>query len=78
MLSALVRSSAFTRTAHTFVSRRVPGAFFSSGSHDDFAPKRKVVEGEDDALKLIKVSWMMYVLLHRSSTSNLIIIPFGI
>ena len=29
-------------------------AFFSSDdSHDDFAPKRKVVEGEDEALKMI-------------------------
>eukprot|EP00980_Cylindrotheca_fusiformis_P030377 scaffold24732_cov162-Cylindrotheca_fusiformis.AAC.2 len=29
-------------------------AFFSSGSHDDFAPKRKVVEGADEALKMIQ------------------------
>jgi len=28
--------------------------FFTSGSHDDFAPKRKVVEGEDAALKMIQ------------------------
>lgn len=28
--------------------------FSSSSSHDDFAPKRKVVEGEDEALSLIK------------------------
>jgi len=27
---------------------------FTSSSHDDFAPKRKVVEGEDEALKLIQ------------------------
>ena len=25
-----------------------------SSSHDDFAPKRKVVEGEDEALKMIR------------------------
>lgn len=38
----------------------IPSSKFSaavrqfSSSHDDFAPKRKVVEGEDEALKLIK------------------------
>jgi hypothetical protein len=32
----------------------VPSMTFSSSSHDDFAPKRKVVEGEDEALSLIK------------------------
>lgn len=29
-------------------------AFFSSGSHDDFAPQRKAVDGEDEALKMIE------------------------
>lgn len=29
-------------------------AFFSSGSHDDFAPKRKEIEGEEEAVRLIK------------------------
>ena len=33
---------------------RTSTAFFSSGSHDDFAPQRKAVDGEDEALKLIK------------------------
>ena len=56
MLSSIARSSAFSQTARTFASRRVLGAYFSSGSHDDFAPQRKAVEGEDEALKLIKVS----------------------
>jgi hypothetical protein len=56
MLSSIARSSAFSRSARTFTSRRVPGVYFSSGSHDDFAPQRKAVDGEDEALKLIKVS----------------------
>uniref|UniRef100_A0A7S2HJB1 Glutaredoxin domain-containing protein n=1 Tax=Helicotheca tamesis TaxID=374047 RepID=A0A7S2HJB1_9STRA len=29
-------------------------SFFSSGSHDDFAPKRKAIDDEDEALKMIK------------------------
>jgi len=29
-------------------------AFFSSDSHDDFAPKRKEVKGEEEAVRLIK------------------------
>jgi hypothetical protein len=29
--------------------------FFSDGSHNDFAPKRTVVEGADEALKMIQV-----------------------
>ena len=29
--------------------------FFSSDSHDDFAPKRKAVSGEDEAMNIIKV-----------------------
>jgi hypothetical protein len=28
---------------------------FSSGSHDDFAPKRKTISDDDEALKIIKV-----------------------
>jgi len=67
MLSSIVRSSAFTRTAHTFASRRVPGVFFSSSSHDDFAPKRKVVDGQDEALKLIKASFFSEDGLYRCS-----------
>ena len=30
-------------------------ARFSSDSHDDFAPKRKIIDSEEEALKLIKV-----------------------
>ena len=41
----------FPRT-HTITNSNV---FFSSGSHDDFAPKRKAVEGESEALDMIKV-----------------------
>jgi len=42
---------------NTFTSTQV--AFFSSGddSHNDFAPKRAVVDGEDEALKMIAVSF---------------------
>lgn len=54
MLSSLVRNAA-TRSAVNVCQRRFPVAFFSSDSHDDFAPKRKVVEGEDEAIKIIKV-----------------------
>ena len=41
------------------MARRVPlgRAYFSSDSHDDFAPQRKTVEGEDEALKIIKVGY---------------------
>lgn len=53
MLSSLVRNAA-TRSAVNVCQRRFPVAFFSSDSHDDFAPKRKVVEGEDEAIKIIK------------------------
>jgi hypothetical protein len=57
MLSSLARNVAFARSAKTVVNRRLPTAFFfSSGTHDDFAPQRKAVEGEDEALKMIKVS----------------------
>ena len=55
MLSSLTRNAALARTTRTVINRQFPAAFFSSGTHDDFAPKRKVVEGEDEALKLIKV-----------------------
>jgi monothiol glutaredoxin len=57
MLSSLARNAVFARSAKTVVNRhlRVPTAyFFSSGSHDDFAPQRKEVEGEDEAMKLIR------------------------
>ena len=56
-------SSSFLRTANRSVLRHssksyafpeVRVAFFSSGSHDDFAPKRKNVEGEEEAIRLIK------------------------
>lgn len=53
MFSPIVRSSTVRSTAN-FAFRRVPRAFFSDGSHSDFAPQRKVVEGEDEALKIIK------------------------
>ena len=36
-------------------TRQWNAAFFSNDSHGDFASKRKVVDGEDEALKLIKV-----------------------
>jgi len=55
MLSSLARNARFVRTAQTVVTQRLPVAYFSADSHDDFAPKRKAVEGEDAALKLIKV-----------------------
>lgn len=54
MFSSIVRSSSIRSTAST-AFRRVPRAFFSDGSHSDFAPQRKTVEGEDEALKIIKV-----------------------
>ena len=49
--AALRRSS--TAAARQF-QRPATIRFFSEGSHDDFAPKRKVVEGEDSALKMIQ------------------------
>lgn len=68
MLSSLARSATFTRSAHTFTSRHLlRPAFFSAGTHDDFAPQRKVVEGEDEALKLIKVSDTMGKSLHLAN-----------
>ena len=41
-------------TRLTAMMPRATTASFSSGSHDDFAPQRKAVDGEDEALKLIK------------------------
>mmetsp|Transcript_96404 Transcript_96404/g.278271 ORF Transcript_96404/g.278271 Transcript_96404/m.278271 type:complete len:150 (+) Transcript_96404:1038-1487(+) len=54
MLSSIARSTSMARVAQSAAARRFPAAFFSSGSHDDFAPQRKTVEGVDEALKLIK------------------------
>jgi hypothetical protein len=56
--SSLLRAATRTSFGHSLSARLPPVsrvAFFSSGSHDDFAPKRKSVEGEDEAIKLIKV-----------------------
>jgi hypothetical protein len=57
--NTLWRSSAartmVARTASLASSQQF--AFFSAGSHDDFAPKRKVVAGEDAALDMIKVGF---------------------
>ena len=81
MLSSLVRNVSLARSAKTVVNRRfaptATACFFSSDSHDDFAPQRKAVDGEDEALKLIKVSLVrkegrntvsvhMSVVMHRS------------
>jgi hypothetical protein len=59
MLSpSLLRTATRTSFGHSISARLTPVsrvAFFSSGSHDDFAPKRKQVDGEDEAMKLIKV-----------------------
>eukprot|EP00934_Nitzschia_sp_Nitz4_P007924 Nitzschia sp. Nitz4//scaffold166_size90379//49372//50115//NITZ4_005061-RA/size90379-augustus-gene-0.13-mRNA-1//-1//CDS//3329538208//7914//frame0 len=52
MLSSVLRSSV-ARNAGAMAQRRFPVAFFSSDSHDDFAPQRKKVE-QDDALELVK------------------------
>lgn len=58
MLSSL--KSAAVRSGRLTASRRPMAlapqlAFFSDGgSHDDFAPQRKAVDGEDEALKMIK------------------------
>merc|ERR1719223_1522281 len=37
----------------SFISKGPTAAFFSSDSHDDFNPKRKVIEGQDEAHKMI-------------------------
>jgi monothiol glutaredoxin len=48
------RSLVGRATSSSIPIRATQFAFFSdSSSHDDFAPKRKVVEGEDQALKMI-------------------------
>jgi hypothetical protein len=54
--SSLLRSGAAPRFAVGRVAASQPQrTWFSSDSHGDFAPKRKAVEGEDEALKIIKV-----------------------
>jgi hypothetical protein len=53
MLSS-VASAALRRSSVAAARPTLRAAFFSSGSHDDFAPQRKVVEGEDQALKSIQ------------------------
>lgn len=52
--SSFLRHGA-TKSAMARTATRGQFAYFSSGSHDDFAAKRKVIEGEDEALKLVKV-----------------------
>jgi hypothetical protein len=52
--SSFVRTTAVRSMARSSVAR-TQFAFFSDGSHDDFAAKRKVVDGEDEAMKMIKV-----------------------
>lgn len=54
MFSSILRSST-VRSSATSAFRRAPRAFFSDGSHSDFAPQRKTVEGEDEAIQMIKV-----------------------
>lgn len=56
MLASFLRRAARASVASS-ISSRAPSAFvahFSSGSHDDFSPKKKTVDGEDEALALIK------------------------
>ena len=54
--SSLLRSGATKTLTFTRVTTRASRpVFFSSGSHDDFAPKRKVVANEDEAINMIKV-----------------------
>lgn len=53
MLSSIA-STALRRSAVAAQKPFLRAAFFSSGSHDDFAAQRKVVDGEDEALKMIK------------------------
>jgi len=48
----------FSKNEANNIERRIPGlAFFSSNddSHNDFAPKRTVVDGDDEAIEMIKV-----------------------
>jgi hypothetical protein len=54
--TSFLRSGATRSVVNRTATRGAPLArFFSDGSHDDFAPKRAVVEGEDEAIKMIKV-----------------------
>jgi hypothetical protein len=52
--SSFLRNGA-ARSAITRTATRSQFAHFSSGSHDDFSAKRKVVDGEEEAMKLVKV-----------------------
>lgn len=55
--SALLRASARTSLGPSISARLASTsrvAFFSSESHDDFAPKRKAVDSEDEAIRLIE------------------------
>lgn len=55
--SALLRTSARSSLGPSISPRLASTslvAFFSSGSHDDFAPKRKAVDSADDAVRLIE------------------------
>ena len=52
MLSSL--KSAALRSGRLTASRRPMALAPQLGSHDDFAPQRKAVDGEDEALKMIK------------------------
>lgn len=55
--TALLRTARHTALRNVSKSYVVPEArvaFFSSGSHDDFAPKRKEVGGEEEAIGLIQ------------------------
>jgi hypothetical protein len=60
---SFLRSGATRSVVNRPSTRGAPLArYFSDGSHDDFAPKRAVVEGEDEAIKMIKVSMYVFVL----------------
>jgi hypothetical protein len=52
--SSFVRTTAVRSMARSSVAR-TQFAFFSDESHDDFAAKRKVVDGADEAMQMIKV-----------------------
>ena len=53
MLSS-VASCALLRRSTASASRMAGVRAFASDSHDDFAPQRKVVEGQDQAFRLIQ------------------------
>ena len=59
MLSAATSSLLRNGATNSFISRMAfrssRSVVFSTGSHDDFAPKRKVVENQDEAIKMIQV-----------------------